>query len=213
MKQLHLLRICFRGKRWLYFLPLFVDFVLLSLLNWYYWLSYDPESARYAAMASLQLFAPILVIWWGWLAFHEELDGTGREVLSLYDPIGLQQLLRVVLTWLWYVCHLAVLALLYSAFFDGLGWELLRLSGQSLFLLAFFYLASLLSGSTGIGMMAVLIYYFMSAFFSQDNLFAQLTIFFPEEFASDRPQRLLGMFGFGTLFLIGAHLLRRRPGK
>lgn len=213
MKNLRLLRVLFTGQKGLYLLPLLVEFVPVPLLCWYFYQSLDLLSSQYMAAKTLQALAPVCVIWWGYIVLQEEAEGLGREVLTVYDPLSLNLLCRTLMTWVWYVCHMGLLVLGCSFAWEGIGWELPRLAVQSFFLLGMFYLSCILFGSVGVGSMLTFIYYFMSAFFAQENLFALITIFSMDSLGQEVLSALPGIFGVGVLFFLGgtvAQIVKRR---
>lgn len=199
-KQFRLIFHTFRNERVLYGIPLFIDAVLLPLVIWFILNRFGVSDGIYTITNLFQTLIPICAVWWIYLVIKESLEGNGREVLYAYEPGRAGIPLRCLITILWYLLHIALLFLLLAWWFWSLGVQIgmaqewLRIGAQSIFFAAFFYFICILSRSSGVSMMLTLIYYFMTAFFSQDNLFSVISVFSMGALASESDACTLALF-------------------
>lgn len=214
MKRVKLLVLSFRGCMWLYFLPLIVVLGLAPVVSCFNISRYGVQNSLMAVTNFLQISIPVFSICWQVAILREYIEGEGNEVLFVYQSMGKTRLLDVVLVFLWYCAHIGITVAVLSRYttFALLETTLYRLLIQSLVFTAMFYALSYLIRSVGMATMVVLGYYFMTAFYFQDNLFAYISVFqFPGDMtippmnAADMTAALTGI-----VFLIAGSLADRR---
>lgn len=210
MKNVRLLGILFRSEPIPYCFPVLIIFLAVPLLISSMFRIFDPLEAVIASRNTLQVLLPICIIWWLLPVVKESAEGKGREVLLQYDRYGTDQLCSILLVCVWYLIHLAVSFIFYRGWMEALPAELLRVMVQTMFYAAAFYFLCMMIRHTGIAVMVTVIYYFMTAFFAQDNIFSLITIYSLNEAADDPASVFLTECAAGIAFLLLAAGYGRR---
>jgi len=153
IKQLYL---NFRNLKGFYYVPLVFLYVILSVLNIATIKEYGfNENAFTIICNDIQKFVPIMCSWWIIFALKEYIEGDGCEVLHLYKN---SLALDVIMIYIWYLIHVAILMIIYSFFLTNLSLEFIRIAAQSLFYASAAYFFIFLFKSIPITFMLIFMY-------------------------------------------------------
>lgn len=131
MKPRLLENLNFRNMKGFYFVPLVFLYIILPVLNIATIKEYGFNENAYRIICNdIQKFVPIMCSWWVIFSLKEYLEGDGCEVLHLYKN---SLTLDVIMIYIWYLIHVAILIITYTIFLTNLSLEFIGIAVQSLF--------------------------------------------------------------------------------
>lgn len=182
--KLRLLFLSFKNIKVYYFIPLFVIYVFVPFINYLNIRTLGVEVSFTLVMDTAQMLIPITSTWWIFCVLKEYIEGDGNELLYAYENVRKTKVLDILIIFLWYCLHIALLFIVYSFLYDNIFIEYIRIIIQSFVLTAAFYFLIYAFKSTSISYMFILAYYMMTLFFSKDTLLESVNMFSTKEVMS-----------------------------
>ena len=179
--KLRLLFLSFKNVKVYYFIPLFIIYVLIPFISYLNIKTLGVEVSFTLVMDTAQMLIPITSTWWMFCVLKEYIEGEGNELLYAYENVRKTKILDILLIYIWYCLHIALLFIVYSFLYDNVFIEYIRIIIQSFVLTAAYYFLIYAFKSTSISYMFILTYYMMSLFFSKDTIFESVDIFSTKE--------------------------------
>lgn len=216
-KRIQLLVLSFRGISGLYGIPIIVVLLIAPIASYLFISQHGLEPSLPTIASFFQIAIPISPVFWLMGVLREYIEGDGNEILFIYQQAGRTRIIEVVLLIVWYVLHISLLFVILSGYYSFAKLEsiYLRIVIQSLFFASFFYLLAYMIRSISMVLLAVLSYYFMTAFYAQDSILEKLSIFqFPHDLEIAPISALdCNILMCSLIFLIAGFFLNRRETK
>lgn len=105
-----------------------------------------------------QLFIPSFAVWWPIFVLKEYLDSPGKELLFVHRYGKEFLLLKMIFLWVLFVVHVALVFVLFSFLFNFVWYLFIAIAVQSMFMIAFAYLLSMLFQNTFVPLIASFAY-------------------------------------------------------
>lgn len=212
--KIRLLFLSFKNLKFYYFIPLLILYLLIPIDNILNVKTYGLDAAESLIMITAQRLIPIISVWWIFCVLKEYIEGDGIELLYVYDNMKKikTKMIDVLLIFVWYALHVCILFMIYSFFFPNILCGYVIVMIESFVLTGAFYFLIYTFKSTSISLMFILVYYFMSAFFSKNTVFELINIF-----SVDQPLTLyllvnkyIFVFAIGIMFFMIGYWMNRK---
>ncbi len=160
----------FKNLRGYYFIPLFILFIFLPVLDvGMVQMSGDIYNSYMLVFREAEKYIPLLSVWWITFIFREYIEGDGNEILYCIDESGKVKISQITLIFIWYVMHVSILFLAYSIFWNNVFLEFIKTVIQCFFFTSLAYMLIYTLKSTTISFMVLLIYELFALFINTET--------------------------------------------
>ena len=167
-----------RGCGIVVFIPTVVVLMVAPLMALRLIALYDsPEFAYNSMYSTVQYLIPVFSVWWPFLFLREYVEGEGREVLCHYGTEVRTIVAMVFLSWSLFAAHIGITCAILNVFYEDIGILFLRLLAQSAFFSGLYVWMIFLEKSSGISLLTVVVYYFVTAFLVGDSSLLYISVF------------------------------------
>lgn len=183
-KRIQLLALSFRGIWGMYCIPVLVVLLVAPTVSFLFISQYGAEPSLPAIASYFQIAIPIFPVCWLMGTLREYIEGDGNEVLFIYQQAGRTRILEVIILIAWYIFHIGLFFMFLAKYYPLARLEglFLRVVIQSVFFSSCFYMLAYLIRSISMTLLAILSYYFMTAFYAQDSILSAVSVFqFPND--------------------------------
>lgn len=191
------------STRMLYLIPVIILFGFLPMMTCRYIVIFDSAQEAFVPISRLmRLSIPIISIWWPFQFLREYAEGDGRELFRVLQDGGKELYQEILLVFVWYVLHVAVLAAGQSLVLPSMAYLFGRVFALTLLFFGFYVCMVFVLHNTGMAMLTVLIYYFIAAFFSDGTRLEYVSVFLLGDMVGYRMYLLFGILGV-LLLVVG----------
>lgn len=167
--NIKLLYFDFKNLRGYYFIPIFILYILIPILNvGMVKMSGSIENAYYLVFREAEKYLPIMSVWWTTFVFREYIEGDGNEILYCINKTGKLKAFQIIFIFLWYIFHVSILFLVYSIFWDNILLQFIKIIIQCFFFTSLMYMFIYFFKSTTISFMILLLYELFALFMNSD---------------------------------------------
>lgn len=215
--DIRIIKIILKSYAKLYFIPYIIVLLIVPFLDArYYVLAEGMEGSIHLVNSVFQRFIPFAAVWWIFLIMKEYIEGDGRELLYVYSVKTRRIKREIMMVFLWYLCHAAVVMAVHAFWFPYMHLMFLQIAAQSLVFAGLFVLLAVLSRNTGISLLLCAIYYFAISTFDDTTIFRFIDINHLGECitAADLREKYVWVALAGIIFFAaGFEVIKRREMK